>query len=122
MRSEKTPKRTQKKRTIRKVKKMFVKCLLTIFIIGLFAIGGFQILTKANTADDTEKVYYKYYTQIEIQGGDSLWSIAGRYMENGPYESRNDYMKEVIKLNQLSSTKILKGQYLVVPYYEDVYK
>lgn len=122
MRKEKVLQRKQKKETIRKFKKMFISCLLTIFIIGLLAIGGSQILTKANTADDAEKVYYKYYTQIEIQGGDSLWSIAGRYMENGPYESRNDYMKEVIKLNQLSSTKILKGQYLVVPYYEDVYK
>ena len=59
---------------------------------------------------------------IEIEDGDSLWEVAGKYMEHGPYESRKDYMEEVAEINQLSSTTIFEGQSLIVPYYEDVYK
>jgi len=43
-------------------------------------------------------------------------------MEHGPYKSRKDYMNEVVEINQLSSTTIIKGQHLVVPYYEATYK
>ena len=32
------------------------------------------------------------------------------------------YMNEVVEINQLSSTTIIKGQHLVVPYYEATYK
>ena len=32
------------------------------------------------------------------------------------------YLNEVVEINQLSSTTIIKGQHLVVPYYEANYK
>lgn len=121
MRSE----RVQEKRSNKghkRTKHIFARFLLTICLITLFAIGGSAILTRARTAENQEKVYYKYYTQIEIQEGDSLWSLAGKYMVNGPYDSRKDYMEEVVELNQLSSVTIIKGQHLIVPYYEDTYK
>ena len=122
MNSKRVQKRTSKKARIRRVKLMLRGTLLTVCIIALLAICSSAILTKATTADDPEKVYYKYYAQIEIQKGDSLWSLAGEYMENGPYESRKEYMEEVAEINQLSSTTIFEGQSLIVPYYEDVYK
>ena len=122
MNSKRVQKRTSKKSHIRRAKLMLRGTLLTVCIIALLAICSSAILTKATTADDPEKVYYKYYAQIEIQKGDSLWSLAGEYMENGPYESRKEYMEEVAEINQLSSTTIFEGQSLIVPYYEDVYK
>lgn len=122
MRSERAQKRKYKRERIRRTKQIFERCLLTVCIITLLAICSSAILTKATTADDAEKVYYQYYTQVEIQKGDSLWSLAGEYMNNGPYESRKEYMEEVAELNQLSSTTIYEGQTLIVPYYEDVYK
>ena len=122
MNSKRVQKRTSKKARIRRAKLMLRGTLLTVCIIALLAICSSAILTKATTADDPEKVYYKYYAQIEIQKGDSLWSLAGEYMEHGPYESRKDYMEEVAEINQLSSTTIYEGQALIVPYYEDVYK
>ena len=122
MRSERALKRKQKRNRIRRTKQIIERVLLTICLIALLAIGSSAILTKATTNEEAKNVYYKYYTQIEIQEGDSLWSIAGEYMANGPYESRREYMNEVAELNQLRSTKIMKGQNLIVPYFDDVYK
>lgn len=122
MSSKRVQKRTSKKARIRRTKLILRSTLLTACMIAVLAICSSAILSKATTSDDPEKVYYKYYTQIEIQKGDSLWSLAGEYMEHGPYESRKDYMEEVAEINQLSSTTIYEGQALIVPYYEDVYK
>lgn len=122
MRSESVQKRRYRRERIRRTRQIFERTLLTICLIALLAIGSSAILTKATTREEAKNVYYKYYTQIEIQEGDSLWKIAGQYMKNGPYESRKDYMNEVARINQLSSTTIIEGQHLVVPYYEDVYK
>lgn len=122
MRSDRIQERRYKRERARRTRQIFERVLLSICLIALLAIGSSAILTKATTADEAEKVYYKYYTQIEITSGDSLWEIAGKYMEHGPYESRNDYMKEVVELNQLSDTTIILGQHLVVPYYEAIYK
>lgn len=121
MRSERVLLRKQRRNRIKRTKQIIERVLLTICLIALFAIGSSAILTKATTTEEAKNVYYKYYTQIEIENGDSLWEIAGRYMEHGPYETRNDYMNEVVKLNQLSNTTIIKGQHLVVPYYEAAY-
>ena len=43
-------------------------------------------------------------------------------MENGPYESRNDYIEEVMAINNLSGSKIIEGYHLVIPYYDSEYK
>ena len=122
MRSENLQMRKYKREQSRRRKQIFERILLTICIIALFAIGGSVMLTRATSADASEAAYYKYYTQIEIESGDSLWDLAGEYMVNGPYESRKEYMEEVVEINQLSSTTIKTGQYLVIPYYEAVYK
>lgn len=122
MRSERAQKRKYKRDRIRRTKQIIERVLLTICLIALLAIGSSTILTKARTTEEAKNVYYRYYTQIEIQDGDSLWDIAGEYMEHGPYESRKEYMNEVVEINQLSSTTIIDGQHLVVPYYEATYK
>ena len=122
MRSESAQQRKYKRERIRRGKQIFERILLTICIIALLAIGNSVLLTKATTTEEAKEVYYKYYTQLEIVEGDSLWDIAGKYMENGPYESRNDYIEEVMAINNLSGSKIIEGYHLVIPYYDSEYK
>lgn len=122
MRSERAQQRKYKRERIRRTKQIIERILLTICIIALLAIGGNAILTKATTTEEAGEIYYTYYMEHKIETGDSLWDIAGKYMANGPYESRNEYINEVIRINQLSDANITSGQYLVVPYYEATYK
>lgn len=122
MSREDLQKRRYKREQARRTRQIFERILLTICIIALLAIGGSAILTKATSQDETDTVYYKYYTQIEIESGDSLWDLAGKYMENGPYKSRKEYMEEVAELNQLTSTTINAGQCLIIPYYDATFK
>lgn len=119
MRTEQLQKRKYKREQKRRMQQLIERCLLTVCLILLLTIAGSSMLSKATGAE--EKTYYKYYKQIEIQEGDTLWSIAGAYMDHGPYHDRKEYMEEVISINGLISTKIKTGQHLIVPYYEDSY-
>jgi cell division protein YceG involved in septum cleavage len=122
MRSYNLQQRKYKIQQARRTRQIFERILLTICIIALLAIGGSAMLTKATTQDESNDVYYKYFKQIEIEAGDTLWDIAGEYMENGPYQSRKEYMEEVASINQLKSTTIKAGQHLLIPYYDSEFK
>ena len=45
-----------------------------------------------------------------------MWNISEENMSDD-YESVNDYITEVKKINKLSSDQIQDSQYLMVPYY-----
>lgn len=93
---------------------IFTFCLITVLAI---AFGSFLSRAKAKESYNT---YYKYYTNIEIQPGDTLWNLADSYMEN--YESKTIYINEVNELNSLKDGKIVSGQSLIMPYYSTEYK
>ncbi len=87
--------------------------LLTVMCIA-FIIGS--IITKAQTcaANTNEN---KYFTNITVNDGDSLWAVAEQYMDNTHYSSVYEYMDEIKNMNNLSSDDIYAGQNLVVTYY-----
>ena len=59
------------------------------------------------------------YTEVRVDRGDTLWSIADRYMTE-EYTSRKSYVREVQKLNNIGCD-VRYGQRILVPYYsEDV--
>ena len=111
--------RMKRRKQLAKRKMFFL--LVAIFVITLGSIVFGSIFSSAKDPD-ADIPRYKYYKSITIEQGDSLWSIAGKYMKNGPYDSRKEFMEEIAELNQLTSTKIIKGQNLIVPYFEDTYK
>ncbi|MCI8484887.1 MAG: LysM peptidoglycan-binding domain-containing protein [Lachnospiraceae bacterium] len=63
---------------------------------------------------DTSAV--QYYTSVEIESGDSLWSIASEYMTDD-YESIEAYVEEIKTINGLGDDRIHAGKFLLVPYY-----
>ena len=76
--------------------------------------GG--MLAYAQEREDSHPVYYKYYTSIRVEAGDTLWDIAERYVcdQTG---SRQDYIREVMKLNGMKSDQIRTGENITVFYY-----
>ena len=59
------------------------------------------------------------YKVVEINYGDTLWSIAKNNMNPG-YTSIKDYISDIKECNQMSSDKLNTGGYLKIPYYEYV--
>lgn len=89
--------------------------LLTFaIVIGGTLLGS--VIISSSRLEASQQPSFKYYTSIEIQPGDTLWSIAAAYM-SPEYDSVQDYIDEVKELNQLGPDHIHAGQYLTVPYY-----
>ena len=106
-------------------------CMFLTAALGLAACGISETQTQESTADarETEStaenaspdVVYKYYTSIRVGKGDSLWSIADRHAD-GYFESKQDFLQEVIQINHLLDSDIRQGDYLIIPYYSSEFK
>lgn len=90
-------------------------------ILGIFlASSVFGTDAKASGSDQASETY-KYYTQIYVESGDTLWSIAKQHTD-GSVEEITSYMDEVREINSISKYEVLKsGTYITVPYYSSEY-
>lgn len=100
------------------MKKQFTVALVICICLISFS-GGF--LAHAMEQEGPEETYYKYYTSIRVEPGDTLWEIADRYLceQSG---SREAYIQELKQVNGLNNSQIQAGQYLTVIYYSTEYK
>lgn len=105
-------KRLTDKRMTRKNIKWIGLVILLIIIVFTFIFT-----TKTATAKN-DNYRIKQVTSVQIQKGDTLWSIASRYM-SCEYKDLNDYIEEIKFSNGLTSDKIHVGNYIIVPYYAD---
>ena len=62
---------------------------------------------------------HKYYTNIQIRKGDTLWSIADEYMDDEHYKNRQEYILEVMRMNHMTDSRLTAGKRLIVPYYAE---
>ncbi|MCM1154546.1 MAG: LysM peptidoglycan-binding domain-containing protein [Roseburia sp.] len=108
--------RIRRQREIRRHMMMGIMTLCLVITFS-FSVNGF--LSKAK--DDSEPASFKYYKSITIANDDTLWSIAQEYMDEEHYDSTEDYIKEVKKLNKLNNDTITYGEHLIVPYYSNEY-
>lgn len=106
--------RMNKRKQIAKRKIFFLLVALFVITIGSVAFGSI-FSTAKNPASEVQQ--YKYYKSIEIQPGDSLWSIAEEYCTDA-YEDTREYVDELKDLNGLTSDTIHAGQHLLVAYYD----
>ena len=82
-------------------------------IICIFLSGA--VRTQAAPSE----ISCKYYTSIEVQSGDTLWSIASDHITE-EYRDMNAYIDEVCSINKISQNEIHAGQYLTIPYYSSI--
>ena len=84
--------------------------LVAAILIGMMSFGA--VRTQAASSE----ISRKYYTVVEVQSGDSLWSIASDYITDD-YKDMNTYIEEVRNINKILGDDIRNGQSLTVPYY-----
>lgn len=100
------------------IRKVYQYKIFLVLAVGILTIcmGSWLLVFQNGGKEARGGQGYKSYTSIEIQSGDSLWSIASEYMTE-EYGSVQEYMKEIKSLNGLRSDEIHAGKFLVVPYY-----
>ncbi len=103
----------KRERTVR-FQKRFI-AITGILIISLAIILGTSIRTFASSHNEKKQIY-KYYTSVEVESGDTLWSLADNYIAQYNID-KTDYISEVCSLNQLQDGQIHTGQHIIVAYY-----
>ncbi|RGS80357.1 LysM peptidoglycan-binding domain-containing protein [Coprococcus sp. AF21-14LB] len=105
-----------------RAKRLFmVICMLIVISCTLLLGSAF-----ASAHDSSEKnTNNKYYKCIEVAPGETLWTIADRYAST-EYDSYQEYIDEVIQINQMDCSTLYADQKLIIPYYaeehsEDIY-
>lgn len=83
---------------------------LVLFFAAGSAVSGNRSVVDAKGSSE------KRFKSIQVQKGDSLWSIAQEYMSE-EYRSVGDYIEEVCETNHIYDDKIHEDMYLVIPYY-----
>lgn len=107
------------KRRLKKQRELRRRCLtlaMTVCLIAVCAISYHSIRSSANTGND--QLNFKYYTNITVAYGETLWDIADEYIDYGQYKNKETYIAEVMSINHLDEEGGIKaGQYLILPYY-----
>lgn len=102
----------QEQKTKRKKILLFFLTLLIMFGVG---VGFGTLLAKAE--EPKLDPMHKYYTSIKVEPGDTLWDLAELYMDEEHYDTRMDYIYEVININHMMTDRLTAGKKIVVPYY-----
>ncbi len=90
--------------------------LVIIVFVSACILLGTSIRIFAGSSHSASAVQ-TYYTSIQVEEGDTLWTIADKYME-GSNLTKREYIDEICRLNSLQNDKIHSGEYLIVSYYE----
>jgi cell division protein YceG involved in septum cleavage len=95
-------------------RRVWILGAIVLFVAILLSVG---FITKTVTAQrNSERV--KLVTSIEIQKGDTLWSIASEYISD-EYDDVTEFIEEIKTSNGMASEEIRVGNYIIVPYFAD---
>ena len=88
--------------------------VVVILCISLLILGSSTYVAFAKSDNQHEPV--KQYISIQIQSGETLWSIASEYVKDTNV-SKEEYIAEVTSVNNLKDSQIHSGQYIIIPEY-----
>ena len=94
------------------------RSLIAIVIIVLISLGilfGTGMSVLASSKDDPA-AYNKYYKTIQVEYGDTLWTIADEYIQDLNID-KTAYIAELCSLNHINEDDIKAGEYLVIAYF-----
>ena len=97
--------------------KQWTIIVITLALVFVLSVTLGSVFTKASSKAENNTM--KLYKSIQVDSGDSLWSIANYYFDSS-YGSIDQYLKEIKTMNHIKDDLIYNGEYLVIPYYMDV--
>ncbi len=109
-----TKQQSQKQKAYR-LKRKVLAAVFSAVILAACTAGLDMGLVNAQEYTQPEDT--KCYKSIEIQPGDSLWSIAEENLD-AHYTSTDEYIEEIRQINHLQSDLIHSGRYLTIVYYK----
>ena len=96
------------------LKKYLIALVMIVMIMSCF-FG--KTLVMANE-DEDDAVYNRYYTTIEVEKGDTLWSVAKTYYHHSGMSVR-EYVYELKLINGMVSDELRAGDMISVEYYAE---
>ena len=94
--------------------KAVIFAILFCIMLISFVLGSVKGQSKRHaSASDT------YFTNITVDEGDTLWSIAQANIDYDYYDSIYDYMEQLKDINNLTTDDINAGDNMIVIYYAD---
>lgn len=88
---------------------------IILFMVALFLVVLFVLPERTAAAGNTAGSTYTI-TSVQIEEGDSLWSLASEYY-TAEFSSVADYITEIKRMNGLSSDTLYAGSYILIPQY-----
>ena len=98
---------------VRRQRKLLAITILIFVSLGIFL--GTSINALASSKPDVAS-YNKYYKSVQVEAGDTLWTIADEYIADLNID-KADYIAEICELNGICEDEIHAGDYVVVAYY-----
>ena len=86
-----------------------------VIMVALFLIVLLVLPEKSASAENTPVGTYTI-TSVEIQEGDSLWSLAEEYYTN-EFHCVTNFITEIKRMNGLSNDTLYAGNYILIPQY-----
>lgn len=88
---------------------------LIVIMVALFLIVLFVLPERTAAAGDTTGGTYTI-SSVQIEAGDSLWSLASEYYTE-EFSSVSNYIIEIKRMNGLSDDTLYAGSYILIPQY-----
>ncbi len=111
------------KRRRQRIFRRQVTLLATAIAVLFFAVILFTTSIMSNAQSDEFVPSFKYYKTITVHADDTLWNLAKDAYPSEHYNSFNEYVSEICKINAITNASDLKsGESLILPYYSTEFK
>ncbi|MBQ9700626.1 MAG: LysM peptidoglycan-binding domain-containing protein [Lachnospiraceae bacterium] len=111
--SQSVRRRSRRRRSI--INKKLFRLSFVAFLIVFLCVAGILSIT----AQGSERPVQKQFRSIQIEEGDTLWSIAMEYNDSKlSKNTTSEYIDDILDINNLvRDDKITAGNYIIVPVY-----
>ena len=108
------------KRSNNKIKMIFMVAIMASVMAVIISSNLF--IAKAGVKDPNSNndsfISKKYYSSMTIKNDDTLWAISERYRDDS--ESNEQYINNIMEMNDMKNDTIYTGMHLTYYYYTQV--